>query len=67
MSHDVGSIDSFFMQFVMQFVTKKTEKVDQYNTFQDEMGIELYEKLLGLKERFQLKLDLHGFEDSVLR
>ena len=55
------------MQFVMQFVTKKTEKVDQYNTFQDEMGIELYEKLLGLKERFQLKLDLHGFEDSVLR
>ena len=48
----------------MQFVTKKIEKVDQCNSFQDEIVIELYEKLLGLKERFQLKLDLHRFEEQ---
>ena len=43
----------------MQLVTKKTEKIDQCNNFQDEIGTELYEKLLGLKERLQLKFDHH--------
>ena len=53
------------MQFVTQLVTKKkTEKVDQCNHFQDEVGTELYGKLLGLKESLQLKLDHHRFEEQ---
>ena len=52
------------MQFVLQFVKKKAVKVDQCNNFQDKIGTELYEKLLGLKERLQLKLENHRFEEQ---
>ena len=48
----------------MQLVTKKTEKIDQCNNFQDEIGTELYEKLLGLMEKLQLKLDYDRFEEQ---
>ena len=43
---------------------KKTEKIDQCNNFQDEIGTKLHEKLLGLKERLQLKLDYDRFEEQ---
>ena len=43
---------------------RKPDKVGPCNTFQDEMGTELYEKLLGLKEKFQLNLDHHRFEEQ---
>ena len=36
---------------------EKTEKVDQCNNFQDEIGTELHKKLLGLRERLQRKLE----------
>ena len=59
----VGSIDSFFYAICYAIRYEKTVKVDQYNNFQDKIGTELYEKLLGLKERLQLKLDHHRFEE----
>lgn len=43
---------------------KKTEKVDQYNNFQNEIGADLYKKLLGLKENLHLKLDHDSFEEQ---
>ena len=52
------------MQFVVQFIMKKTEKVDQYNNFQNEIGADLYKKLLGLKENLHLKLDHDSFEEQ---
>ena len=51
------------MQFVVQFIMKKTEKVDQYNNFQNEIGADLYKKLLGLKGNLHLKLDHDSFEE----
>ena len=60
--HGVGSIGSFFYEICYAVLYEKTEKVDQYNNFQDEIGTELYEKLLGLKESYRLKLDHHRFE-----
>ena len=62
-SHGVGSIDSFIMQFVMQFIMEK-QKVDQYDNFQNEIGADLYEKLLGLKGNPHLKLDNDRFEEQ---
>ena len=63
--HGVGSIDSFLYAICYAIsYEKKTEKVDQCNNFQDEIGTELYEKLLGLKESLQLKLDHHRFEEQ---
>ena len=59
----VGSIDSFFYAICYAIRYEKTVKVDQYNNFQDKIETELYEKLLGLKERLQLKLDHHRFEE----
>ena len=59
----VGSIDSFCYANCSAIRYKKQEKVDQCNSFQDEIGTELYENLLGLKERLQLKLDHHRFEE----
>ena len=49
------------MQIVIQFVTKK-QKIDQCDNFQKEIGTELYEKLLGLSGKLQLKLDHDRFE-----
>ena len=60
--HGVGSIGSFFYEICYAILYEKTEKVDQYNNFQDEIGTELYKKLLGLKESYRLKLDDHRFE-----
>ena len=60
----VGSIDSFSFAICYARSYEKTEKVDQRNNFQDEIGTELYKKLLGLKKRFQLKLDHHRFEEQ---
>ena len=40
----------------------KVGKTNQCNEFQNEIGIEFYEELLGLKERLQLKLDYRSFE-----
>ena len=62
--HGVGSIDSFSYAICYARSYEKTEKVDQCNNFQDEIGTELYKKLLGLKKRFQLKLDHHRFEEQ---
>ena len=62
--HGVGSIDSFFYAICYAIRYEKTEKLDQCNNFQDDIGAELYEKLLGLKERLQLKLDHHRFEEQ---
>ena len=61
--HGVGSIDSFSCAICYARSYEKTEKVNQCNNFQDEIGAELYEKLLGLKKRLQLKLDHHRFEE----
>ena len=58
------SIDSFFYAICYAIRYQKTEKVDQCNNFEDGIGTELYEKLLGLKERIQLKLDHHRFEEQ---
>ena len=44
----------FFNAMCYAICHQKTEKLDQCNDFQDEIGTELYEKLLGLKERLQL-------------
>ena len=60
--HGVGSIDSFFMQFCYSIRYEKTEKVDQCDNFREEIGTELYEKLLGLRGKLQLKLDHRRFE-----
>ena len=38
--------------------------MDQCNNFQVEIGTELHEKLLCLKERLQLKLDHYRFEEQ---
>ena len=62
--NDVGSIDSFFNTNCYAICYEKTEKVDHCNNFQDEIGTELHEKLLALKERLQLKLDHHRFEEQ---
>ena len=61
--HGVGSIDSFSYAICYARSYEKTEKVNQCNNFQDEIGAELYEKLLGLKKRLQLRLDHHRFEE----
>ena len=42
----------------------KTEKVDQYDNFQNEIEADLYEKLLGLKGNPHLKLDNDRFEEQ---
>ena len=59
----VGSIDSFSFAICYARSYEKTEKVDQRNNFQNEIGTELYKKLLGFKKRLQLKLDHHRFEE----
>ena len=58
----VWSIDSFFYAVCYAIRYKKTGKVDHCDNFKDEIGVELYEKLLGLKGRLQLKLDHYRFE-----
>ena len=62
--HGVGSVDSFFNGVCYAIRYKKTEKVDQCDNFNDEIEAELYEKLLGLKGKIQLKLDHHRFEEQ---
>ena len=56
--HGVGSIDSFSYAICYARSYEKTEKVDQCNNFQDEIGTELY------KKRLQLKLGHHRFEEQ---
>ena len=61
-SHGVGSIDSFFYAVCYAIRYEKTIKVDQCRNFKGEVGVEVYEKCLGLKGKLQLKLHHHRFE-----
>ena len=66
-SHGVGSIDSFFYAVCCAIHHEKTEKVDQYDNFQNKIGTDLYKKLLGLKGNLHLNWTMIGLRNSVLR
>ena len=60
----LGLYIHFFNAICYAICHQKTEKLDQCNDFQDEIGTELYEKLLGLNERLLLELDHLWFEEQ---